>query len=113
MSRKTIMYVIGIITAIGTFIQQQMGLGISFAAVGASALAIVTYLQFQAKLDLKAIQQFGKFKDPKFYVGLIAAVLPTIGQIFGLELPVEQISLVLTTILTVLFGLVFKKASPA
>ena len=109
MSRKTIMYIVGILTAIGTFIQTQMGLEINFAAVGATALAIVTYFQFQAKLDIQRVKAFGKYKDPKFYVGLVAALLPQINQIFGINLPADTVSVVLTAILTALFGLVFKK----
>jgi len=69
------------------------------------------YVLFEAKLDLKKLSmQIGRFKDPKFILAFISAILVAISEAFGLELPVEAIVAVLTVIMGVLFKAEFSKA---
>src|SRR4030042_2025060 len=100
MSRKNIQFVIGLLTAIAAVVCEATGVvSVDWKAVGAVGLAIVMYLQFQAKLDIQQIAQSGKFKDPKFYVSLLAVLIAEIGAFLGVELPTAEISAVLSLIL--------------
>jgi len=65
----------------------------------------------EGKLDIKRVgSQIGKFKDPKFIIAFISAILVAVSEAFGLELPVEAIVAVLTVIMGVLFKAEFNKA---
>lgn len=110
MSRKTIMAVLGVIGAIITFFSEEFGLSINPVAVVAGLTAVVLYILFEGKLDLKRISsQMGKFKDPKFYLALVSAVLVAIEEGFGWGIPTEAVVSVLTILMTALFGVDFKK----
>ena len=109
MSRKTIMFVIGLLTAVGAFVADQTGIAsINWIAVGAAMLAVVTYFQFQAKLDIQKIAQSHKWKDGKFYAGLLAVIIAQIGAFLGVDLPTAEISAIVTFIMSLLFGKTFK-----
>jgi len=111
MSRKTITAVIGIIGAVLAFFSEQFGLSINPVAVMAGLVSIVTYVLLEGKLDIKRVgSQIGKFKDPKFILAFISAILVAVSEAFGLELPVEAIVAVLTVIMGVLFKVEFSKA---
>jgi len=113
MSRKTIQFMIGLLTAILAVICEATGVvSVDWKSVGAVGLAIISYLQFQAKLDIQKIAQSEKFKDPKFYVSLLAVAIAEIGAFLGVDLPVAEISAVLTLILSLFFSKKLKE-SPA
>lgn len=111
MSRKTLMSVLAVIGAVLAFFSEQFGLALDSTAVLAGVAAILCYVLFEAKADLKRVgSQIGKFKDPKFIITFISAVLVAVSEAFGLELPVEAIVAVLTVIMGFLFKAEFKKA---
>jgi len=113
MSRKTIGYVITILTTILVVLQDSFGLTIDPAGAAAGIGAVLTYIFFEAKLDLKAIAaQPGKWKDPKFWITVISAVLAAVEQTFQLGIPVAEVIAVLTMIVGVLFKVQFNKPKP-
>lgn len=109
-SRKTIGYVIAILGAILTVFQEQFGLHIDPLAMAAGIGAVLTYIFFEAKLDLKTMAaQPGKWKDPKFWITFISVVLAAIEASFHLGIPVETIIAVLTALVGFLFKMKFTK----
>ena len=113
MSRKTIGYVIAILGAILAVFQKQFGLSIDPTAAAAGIGAVLTYIFFESKLDMKALAaQPGKWKDPKFWITLISVVLAAIESSFGLGIPVESVVTALTMIVGVLFRVKFKQTTP-
>ena len=113
MSRKTITAALGIIGAVLAFFSKQFGLSIDPVAIIAGLSAITLYLLREGKLDIKRIgSQIGKFKDPKFWLAFISAILVAVSETFGLALPVEAIIAVLTVIMGVLFKVEFNKMTP-
>ena len=106
MSRKTIGFVVAIISSILVIFQEQFGLIIDPISVAAGVGAVLTYIFFEAKLDLNALKnQPGKWKDPKFWITVLSAILAAIETTFNLGIPIEAI----ITILTMIVGLMFKK----
>ena len=111
MSRKTIMAILAVIGAVITFFAEEFGLSINPTAVVAGMTALVLYVLFEAKLDLKKLgAQAGRFKDPKFWLAFLSAVLVAVNESFGLNLPIEAIVSVLTLVMSTLFGVEFQKA---
>lgn len=112
-SRKTIGFIVAIIGAILIAFQKQFGLSLDPTAVAAGIGAVLTYIFFEAKLDLKALaKQPGKWKDPKFWMTIISTVLAGIEANFQLGIPVEAIITSLTGLVAILFGVQFKKSVP-
>ena len=110
MSRKTLTAVIGIVAAILVFLKDQFGLSIDAAGFATSLGLILAYVLFEAKLDLRKIgAQIGKWKDPKFWVALASPIITALNNALGWNLPVETINAVLGAVLSILFGLAFKK----
>jgi ABC-type uncharacterized transport system permease subunit len=114
MSRKTLTAVLGIIGAILVFLKGTFGLDLDAAAITTALGVILTYVLFEAKLDIAKVGlQLGKWKDPKFWVTFIAAILTALNGALGWSLPIETINAVLGVILAVLFGWAFKKTAEA
>ena len=112
-SRKTIGFLVAIISSILVIFQKQFDLNLDPTALAAGIGAVLTYIFFEAKLDLNALKtQPGKWKDPKFWITIISAVLAAIEANFQLGIPVEAIVTILTTLVAVLFGIQFKKPIP-
>jgi len=112
MSRKTLTAVLGIIGAILVFLKGTFGLDLDAAAITTALGVILTYVLFEAKLDIAKVgPQLGKWKDPKFWVTFIATILTALNGAFGWSLPIETINAVLGVILAVLFGWAFKKGA--
>jgi len=110
MSRKTITAVLGLIGAVLAFVSNEFGLSIDPTAVLAGLSSVVLYVLLEGKLDIKRVgSQIGKFKDPKFILAFISAILVAANETFGLALPVEAIVGVLTLIMGVLFKVEFVK----
>lgn len=110
MSRKTITAALGLIGAVLVFVSNEFGLSIDPTAVLAGLSSVVLYVLLEGKLDIKRIgSQIGKFKDVKFWLAFISAILVAVNEAFGLALPVEAIVGVLTLIMGVLFKVEFVK----
>ncbi len=113
MSRKTIGFVVAIIGAILMAFQKQFGLNLDPTAVAAGIGAVLTYIFFEAKLDLTALKtQPEKWVDPKFWITVISAILAAIEVTFQLGIPVEIIVSALTALVALLFGKKFKQPIP-
>lgn len=109
MSRKTLVAVLGVLAAALAFFKEQFGLGMDVTAVLGGLTAVVLYILFEAKLDLKKLRaQAGRWKDPKFWLATAAVILAALNKELGLNLPGEAIIAVLTVIMAVLFGAKFK-----
>jgi len=119
MSRKTFMAVIGIIGVVLVFFRDQFGFGdLALGGVITSLGVIVTWALFEMKADFKRVkdtmkEQSHRIADPKFWMAFIAALLPAINEALGLNLPVETINIAVGAIITVLFGILFKKDATA
>lgn len=112
-SRKTIGFIVAIISSILVIFQKQFDLSLDPTALAAGIGAVLTYIFFEAKLDLKALAtQPGKWKDLKFWITVISAVLSAIEANWQLGIPVEAIITVLTTLVAILFGVKFKQPMP-
>ena len=110
MSRKTLMAVIAIIGVILTFFKDQFGLNIDVTSILAGISAILLYILWEAKNDLKKLAtQPKKWKDLKFWITFISVVLAAINQNFGTGIPVELIISGLTVIVGFLFKVNIKK----
>jgi hypothetical protein len=104
MSRKTIIAILGVVLV---FLKEQFGLALDVTAF----LGIVLYLLFESKLDARRIiSQVGRFKDPKFWLALVTAILPVLNTEFGWNLPIEAIVSVLSVLLAVIFGVAIHKS---
>jgi len=105
MSRKFLLTFIAVLGAILGVIGSTFGLTLNGAAAAAGLGAVLLYVFFEAKADRDRLRaQVGRWKDPKFYLALVSAVLAELAQ-QGVELPVspEIIIGVLTAIMAVLF----------
>jgi uncharacterized membrane protein len=104
MSRKTIIAILGVVLV---FLKEQFGLALDVTAF----LGVVLYLLFESKLDARRIiSQAGRFKDPKFWIALVTAILPVLNAEFGWNLPIEAIVSVLSVLLAVIFGVAIHKS---
>jgi len=105
MSRKTLLGIIGVIGAILVVFQSQFGLTINTTEIVAGLTAIMLYILFEGKADIKRIgEQKAKFKDPKFWIAIGSGVVVSLNSTLGLNLPVEIIVSVLTFLMSLLFG---------
>jgi len=112
-SRKTILSVIAVIGVILTSIKEQFGLTIDVTSITAGLGAVLVYILLEAKLDLKALAaQPGKWKDPKFWITFLSALLAAVNTNFGLGIPVEAIIGILTVVVGILFKAKFAKPQP-
>ena len=113
MSRKTIGFVVAILSSILVLFQEQFGLALDPVAVAAGVGSILAYIFFEAKLDLAVLtKQPGKWKDPKFWLAFLSVVLAAIEATFQLGIPVEGIISGLTTLMAILFGFKLKEGVP-
>lgn len=103
MSRKTLLAVIATLGAIAAFFSEQFGLILDAALVAAFG-SILLYIFWEAKKDLQTFKtQPAKWKDPKFWITLIAVMVGAVNQNFGTGIPVELIVAVLTAVVGLLF----------
>ena len=106
MSRKTLLSIIAVIGAVLTFFKEQFGLAMDVSGILAGIAAILLYVLWEGKADIKRITaQAGKFKDAKFWLAFVAMIIGVVNEQFGLNLPAE----IIIGILTVLMGFLFKK----
>lgn len=104
MSRKTIGFVVSIITVILTALQEQFGLSLDPGAVALGLGSVLTYIFFEAKLDMLKLKQPGRWTDPKFLITFVSTILAAIEAQFAIGIPVEAIIPILTIIVGMLFG---------
>ena len=106
MSRKTLFAILGVLGAVLGFVAKEFGLVINPAAVIGSITVALIYIFAEGKADIKRIgYQYKKFKDVKFWIAFVAALLGYVNQAFGLNLPVE----IILGFLTLVLGILFKK----
>jgi membrane associated rhomboid family serine protease len=106
MSRKTILTVTAVIGAILVVITKTFGLALNAMGFVVGLTAVLLYVFLEGKADIKKLSdQATKWKDPKFWLTVISAVLGALAT-SGVPLPVspEIIIAVLTAIVGVLFG---------
>lgn len=112
MSRKTIIAVLGFLTTVLVFLKAQFGLDIEVTGFVAAIGVVVTYLLFQAKMDIKKIgRQFAKFKSKKFWLALASTLVPAINTVLGLNIPVEIVVGVMGFIMSIIFGKEFVESN--
>lgn len=111
-SRKTIGFIVAIGGSILALVQEQFGLSMDPVAIAAGVGAILTYIFFESKLDLKLLKQPGRWTDPKFLFTSLSVILAAIEANFQLGIPVEAIVSGLTTLVMILFGVKFKANVP-
>ena len=105
MSRKTIAVVVAVVGAILGIVVSAFGLSINAVALAATLGSILVWVFGEAKADLaKFGAQVGRFKDPKFLLTIVSAIVGALGTT-GVNLPVspEVIIAILTTIVGILF----------
>jgi hypothetical protein len=104
-SRKTLLAVGGVLLVLLTFLKVQFGLSAGFLTAITGIGVAMGYIFFEAKADLRKISdQTVRWKDPKFWLALIAVVLAAVNTNFGLKIPVEAVIAVLGVIMAILFG---------
>jgi len=114
MSRKTMLTVLAVMGAIFGFVNAQFSLGVDTVGLMATISAILLWVGFEARLDMKRIlglikEQSNKFTDPKFWIALVTAFIMFVNEMFDLSLPVEAI----VAVLAIIMGFLFKKESDA
>jgi len=110
MSRKTLTIIIAVFGAILGVFATTFGLAIDQTAVLAGVTALAVYIFGEAKADLKRIgTQAGKFKDPKFLISIISAIIAALAGA-GLTLPISPE--VIIAGLTAIVGILFKVKKP-
>jgi len=105
MSRKTIAVFVAVIGAILGVLVTTFGLSIDATVLATGLAAVLVWVFGEAKADLAKIgAQVGRFKDPKFWLMIINAIITALGTA-GVIPPVlaESIIAVLTLIIGVLF----------
>jgi hypothetical protein len=111
MSRKTILTVVAVLGAILGVIGTAFGLTLNGPAAAAGLGAVLLYVFFEAKADKDRIRaQAGRFKDPKFWLALVSALLASLVQ-SGVVLPVSPE--IIIAVLTAIMGVLFKSQLPA
>ena len=109
--RKIIMLIIGVLGVVLAYFRDQFGLsGLNLEVMLVALVPIIAYIFGEARSDMERIkkslaEQSGKWIDPKFLIGLAAALLVWANQALGLNLPVE----IIVTALTFILGLIFRK----
>jgi MFS family permease len=110
MSRKTLLVVIAVLAAIFGFIGDSFGLTMKPGAAVVGLGSVLLYVFFEAKADKQRMAaQRDKWKDPKFWIAAISAGLAAAGSA-GAELPISPE--IITTVLTVIMGVLFKTQDP-
>lgn len=102
--RKLILAIIGGLGVIGGVVSSEFGLTVSLSAVFLGIGAALLYVFGEMKLDFRRVaSQVGKFKDPKFWTAILAALVGYLGSVVTLPVPPEYIVAVLGAILALLF----------
>lgn len=109
-SRKTWGTIVAVLGAVLAIFKDQFGLAINPIEVLSGIGVLLVYIALEGKLDLARIkQQVKKFNDPKFYFALVTALLTALTQIFGWNLPLEEINVILAALMSIIFGIEYHK----
>ncbi|MCK9521289.1 MAG: hypothetical protein M0R74_20035 [Dehalococcoidia bacterium] len=110
MSRKLILTFVAVLGAILGIIGSEFGLALNGPAAAAGLGSVLLYVFFEAKADKARLRaQKDKFRDPKFYLALISAILAALVQA-GIALPVSPE--IIIAVLTAIMGVLFKTQDP-
>lgn len=105
--RKWMFIFLAVFGSAGAVLSQEFGLTVQLGSAVVGLGSIAVYLFGEAKNDLNRMAtQKAKFKDPKFWISVVAAVVAGLGTA-GVNLPVSPE--IIVTILTVIVGILFKK----
>jgi len=105
--RKWILVLLGVGGAVGAVVSSEFGLTVQLGAAVLGIGSVLVYVFGEAKNDLaRMVTQKAKWKDPKFWISVVSAVVAGLGTA-GVNLPVSPE--IIVTILTVIVGILFKK----
>lgn len=111
MSRKTILTVVAILAAIGGVISSTFGLTLNGAAAATGLGVILLYVFNEAKADkVRLASQRDKWKDPKFWMAVVAATVSALGTA-EVKLPIDPN--IISAALAFVIGILFKKQAAA
>lgn len=106
MSRKTIAVFVAVLGAIVGVLVSTFGLSIDATVLATGLAGILVWVFGEAKADLAKIGgQSGRFKDPKFWLAVISAVVTALGTA-GVIPPALAESII--AVLTLIIGFLFK-----
>lgn len=111
MSRKTIVTVTAIVGAILGVLVSTFGLSINATALVAGLAGVLFWVFNEAKADLKKVSdQSAKWRDPKFWLTVVTAVITALGT-SGVNLPISPE--IIIAVLTAIVGILFKTQTVA
>ena len=106
MSRKVIVLVLAILGAIFGALKTEFGLALNVAGLFTFLGAAALYIQQEAKLDRERMAaQPGKWKDPKFWLAILTAIVAALPGA-GVVLPLDPG--IINAVLAVILGIIFK-----
>jgi hypothetical protein len=107
LSRKSIITFIAVLGAVLGVIGTEFGLSLNGPAAAAGLGSVLLYVFFEAKADkVRFGAQAGKWKDPKFWLATVSAVVAALVQ-SGVAFPVSPE--IIIAVLTAVMGVLFKK----
>lgn len=105
--RKWILVLLGVFGAAGAVVSSEFGLTVQLGSAVVGIGSILVYVFGESKNDIaRMAAQKDKWKDPKFIVSVLAAIVAALGTA-GVALPVSPE--IIVTILTLIVGVLFKK----
>ena len=108
MSRKTILTVTAVLGAVLGVFTMDAGLALNATALAAGLGAVLVYVFFEAKEDMKKLaMQKAKWADPKFWLTVISAAIGALAT-SGVNLPISPE--IIIAVLTAIVGILFKAA---
>lgn len=106
MSRKTIAVVVAVIGAVLGIMVSEFGLSINAVALAAGLASVLVWVFGEAKADIAKVgAQIGRFKDPKFLLTIVSAIIGALGTA-GVSLPISPE--IIIAVLTAIVGILFK-----
>lgn len=106
LSRKTLTAVLAVLGAVLGVIGTQFGLALNVAGLIAFLGAAVIYITGEAKADkLRMAAQKGKWKDPKFWIVMLTAIVTALPEA-GVALPIDPG--IINAVLAAIIGILFK-----
>jgi len=108
MSRKTWALIAGVLGALLGVLNQWFELGINVQSFMAAFGLVTIWLFFEARADIAAaVKKIGgqahRFRDPKFWIAAVSAVLAVLNESLSWGLPVNEIVAFLGIIMAFLF----------
>jgi len=105
--RKWILVLLGVFGAAGAVLSSEFGLTVQLGSAVIGLGAVLVYVFGEAKNDIaRMAAQKDKWKDPKFIISVVAAIVAALGTA-GVNLPVSPE--IIVVVLTFIVGLLFKQ----